>query len=115
MMKSRYEIKENICWIQYVEDKTFEKAYDFIKTMEPLLEEKTLKGVVLDLRTVDMLNSSGIGLILELFKNISEKKLIFVAITNDYVQRTLGMIGVEGLMNMVESRSKALELVRSEL
>ena len=114
-MDSKHEIKEGIYWINYVEDSTFEKAYDLIDTVTPLIDKKILQGVILDLRGVDMLNSSGIGLILEFFKDVSEKNLIFVVITNDYVQRTLELIGVEGMIETAESRGNALQLVQTKI
>ena len=69
----------------------------------------------MDLRGVDMLNSSGIGLILEFFKDVTEKNLIFVVVTNDYVQRTLELVGVEGMIETAESRGSALQLVQAKI
>ena len=90
-------------------------ANDLLAMAKPKLHDEEPEGVILDLRGVNMLNSSGIGLLIEFYKEVIGQELIFIAITNNYVQRTLGLIGFEGVFPMVDSREEALWMMQSEM
>lgn len=104
---SGFEVKESVCWIKYNEDRTFEKSYDLIQEVIAYLAEHPIDGVVLDLTWIDMLNSSGIGLMASLYKEVNDQEKLFVVITNDYVHRTLGILGFSDIFPMVENEAEA--------
>ena len=111
-MKSTYEIKQGICWIQYNEDATFEQAYLLNSELESWISEQPVTGVVIDLKTVDMLNSSGIGLLVQALKMVRDKGMKFVVLANDYVIRVLKMVGLEDKISVAEDAEQAESLIK---
>lgn len=74
--------------------------------------DKNLNNIILDLRELTFMDSSGIGLIMGRFKNTKKnnKKLIIVN-DNSYVERIIKMAG---LLKLVESYP-TVELAMKEL
>ncbi|MFW6009307.1 MAG: STAS domain-containing protein [archaeon] len=69
-----------------------------------------IDNLVLDLKTIDVIDSSGIGAILSIYKKINKKKGEIVIINTDpIVKRILELSGVLKIIKLYSSRQAALE------
>ena len=72
--------------------------------------DKNLINMVLDLRELNFMDSSGIGLIMGRYKNCSERKGNIVLVSNNsYVDRMLKMSGLLKIINVYPTIEEAIE------
>ncbi len=110
-MQSKYYIENRICWVRYQEDRTFEDAQGLIDEIRAVWQDEEIGGVILDLTKIEMMNSSGIGLLVQMTKEVYDEEVSFVIITNHYVHRVLQMVGLEEMIQMTETDSEAKDAI----
>ncbi len=72
--------------------------------------KKSQKGIVLDLREVDYIDSIGLGSIISVFNRcVSHKKKMAIVVGEDEVKRSIHMAKLDKLIDLYESVSNALE------
>lgn len=114
-MGSAHEIINNVCWLSYREDTTFENSYDFNRDSLKFIDEQSdLTSVMLDVSSLEMINSSGIGLIVDLYKEVISKNLEFHLVTNDYVYKIMKYVGVDTTIPMIESVQEAKLIINGK-
>lgn len=72
------------------------------ETFHSILDDESLKRVILDFDRVEMIDSSGLGQILLLRKNLDKqgRKLKIVNVTSDYVQRMFVMMHLDKVIDI---------------
>lgn len=82
---------------------------DLRKKIDQQYYKNNLLNIVLDLRGLSFMDSSGIGLIMGRYKNCMERKgKIYVISTNPYIDRILKMSGLLKIVNTYSSIDEAI-------
>lgn len=80
------------------------------RKIDQLYFDQRMKNIILDLRGLTFMDSSGIGLIMGRYKNCVEKKGSIVIINdNSYVDKILKMSGLLKIINVYPSIEAATE------
>ncbi len=70
---------------------------------------QNLKNIILDLRGLKFMDSSGIGLVMGRYKNCKEKNGdVAIVSTNPYINRMLNMSGLPKIINIYSSMEEAI-------
>ena len=92
LIKHHYE--KGVCIVTVNGNMAFERVDELEAFFKPLLKDEATKGIALSLENVDLIDSTGIGLIVSMFKalqqrgarlvlyHVSEKKLEIFTMTN---------------------------------
>ncbi|NLT95443.1 MAG: STAS domain-containing protein [Clostridia bacterium] len=82
------------------------------KIKDELARLKTFK-LVLDLSQVPLLDSSGLGMLIALFKHINQKEgaIIYVGIT-DYVKKIIGFAKLDKIFTIVDTLEEAMKILK---
>lgn len=82
---------------------------DLRKKIDQQYYKKNLLNIVLDLRGLSFMDSSGIGLIMGRYKNCMDRKgKVYVISTNPYIDRILKMSGLLKIVNTYSSIDEAI-------
>lgn len=72
--------------------------------------DQRIKNIILDLRGLTFMDSSGIGLIMGRYKNCKERSgLLTIVSDSPYVQKILRMAGLLKIINIYPTIEKAME------
>ena len=84
---------------------------DIRKRIDQQYYNNNLLNIILDLRDLKFMDSSGIGLILGRYKNCKEQKgEVSIVSTNPYIERILKMSGLLKLMKVYNTIDEALNI-----
>ncbi|MCF6464058.1 anti-sigma F factor antagonist [Clostridium sp. Cult1] len=82
---------------------------DLRKKIDQQYYKNNLLNIVLDLRGLSFMDSSGIGLIMGRYKNCMDRKgKVYVISTNPYIDRILKMSGLLKIVNTYSSIDEAI-------
>lgn len=80
------------------------------KKIDQLYFNNNLLNIVLDLRGLNFMDSSGIGLIMGRYKNCTERKgKVSIVSTNSYIDRILKMSGLLKIVNAFPTIEEAIK------
>ena len=98
------EIVNNVLVVKLGGELDHHSAESTRKKIDEAIMENNLKNVILDLKDLSFMDSSGIGLIMGRYRNISENngKLLVIS-GNQYVDRILKM---SGLLKIIKAYPK---------
>jgi anti-anti-sigma factor len=68
-------------------------------------------NVILDLTTVDFIDSSGLGALVQLAKKCQTRSGIFQVVTNPRVTQTVKLVRLEAFLNLRPTMAEALEFL----
>lgn len=112
-MRNLVETKGNVCWIIYEEDKNLEKGKKLIKQL-PELIKPNVTTVVFDLTFIEMLNSTGLGILTAISKKAKEQDLRFIVYANSYVFRILQLVGLSQFLMVADNKDDVLMFVHNK-
>lgn len=114
-MKIHTELVRNIC-IVTCEGGRFDASFapSFLGSMQYLIRKGHLQ-IILDLSSVNFLDSTGLGAVVRCLKDIGDRGLMVLCGVNPKVLSLLKMTRLEEIFNIVENRDKALILARTDL
>lgn len=94
-MNLSIETKDKVLFVKLSGELDHHSAESTRKKIDKEIIENSSRNIILDLQELSFMDSSGIGLIMGRYKNISEKngKLLVVS-GNQYVDRILKMSGL---------------------
>lgn len=103
------ETKDNILIVTLKGELDHHSAESTRKKIDKEIMEKGSRNIILDLKELSFMDSSGIGLIMGRYKNISEKdgKLLVIS-GNQYVDRILKMSGLLKIIKAYPEMDSAL-------
>lgn len=110
-MNSHKEIIKDVGCIVFKDDPAADYKEIYFKLLTPLLETPDIKGIVLDFSVIEMLSSSGIGLMLGIYKEVEKKELPFVLVSNHYVEKILRMVALWSVLDTEESKEDAINRI----
>ncbi len=108
-MKLSIRIKDNILIVTLVGELDHHSAESTRKKIDKTILDNNLRRVVLDLKGLSFMDSSGIGLIMGRYKNIKEKQgELLVVSDNQYIDRILKMSGLLKIIKVYPEMDMAL-------
>lgn len=108
-MNLSMETRDNILVVKLKGELDHHSAESTRKKIDKAVVEKGSRNIILDLKELTFMDSSGIGLIMGRYKNISEKdgKLIVIS-GNQYVDRILKLSGLLKIIKAYPEMDSAL-------
>lgn len=98
------EMMNNILVVKLTGELDHHSAESTRKRIDKAIMENNSKNIIMDLKDLSFMDSSGIGLIMGRYKNISEKNGELLVISdNPYVDRILKM---SGLLKIIKAYPK---------
>ena len=87
------------------------RAEDLRKRIDQEYYKKNLVNIILDLRNLNFMDSSGIGLIMGRYKNCKDRNgEVYLVSTNSYINRMLKMSGVLKIVSVHDSIDEIIEI-----
>lgn len=99
----RYQIQENCLTIYLPNELDHHNAEEIRKSSDKLIERNHIKHVIFDFKGTNFMDSSGIGVIMGRYKQISLfGGEVWAAHTNERIKKILKMSGVTKIMKIYE-------------
>lgn len=114
-MKITDRVKDGIGVIS-LEGQIIASTVDMIKNyLEAFIEDTEIKALVMDCQEVDLVDSTGLGLFVSVFKTLQRlgKKLIFSGI-NTKTKETLTLTNLMNIFTTTENVNTAIEVLQNK-
>ena len=112
-MNLDHKFEEGICIVFIDGNITLDKTSKIRGFVNKLLENSSLKSLVLNLSKVEFIDSSGIGLIASIFGSLKKKKLHFaLSDVNQKANDIFFMIKLDKILEIFEDDKQAFEELR---
>jgi len=114
MANVSFTYEEGILLVTLSEEVTLLQSNEFKERIKEELAKSNTNKMILDLSQVPLLDSSGLGMLISLFKYINQEqgKIIFVGMT-DYVRKIIGFAKLDKIFAIVDSVDIALEQIKN--
>lgn len=104
------EIKNNILIAHFYGELDQHLAEKARTSIDKKYLESNMKNIIIDFSQLSLMDSSGIGLIMGRYKNVSHNKgKLMVVSSNVYVDRIIRMSGLLKIIDVFENTEAALE------
>ncbi len=109
-MELEHHIENNICTIS-IEGKLVHHTVAEVKTYaKPLFTYDVIQGVILNLEKVSFLDSTGIGIIIFLFREFEKQKVpLVVCQIQESIFQILQMAGLDRMVKFFSTEEEALK------
>ncbi|MBF0287165.1 MAG: anti-sigma factor antagonist [SAR324 cluster bacterium] len=108
-MKVEHRVEKNVCVIKLQGDIALGADVEVQKYIKPLLEDKNLIGVVVNMREVETIDSSGIGLTISLYKQLKETQVKFILCQlREYVLEAYTLTGLNSVLTILPTEEEAI-------
>jgi len=103
--------KEQDIDIVYLEGRFTEKNLYFFKDA---LEEMQVKGsLILNLEKVSLMDSSGIGIVVKIYKDFCDNNAKIIFCVNSNIMKEFKKIGLDRILQLCETESEAIQKLTS--
>lgn len=103
-MRVKDTLYKNVLFISLIGELDQHNADLIRQELETIIAETAAKKVVFDLKELEFMDSSGIGVLLGRYKKLLAKKIpVFIANSNKHVDRVLMMSGIYKLMPKIDA------------
>ncbi len=111
-MKQIDVVKEQVYYVVSLKGRI--KSYDFIALKEELYRDiKEIQPVILDLRELKFIDTSGLTLILSLLRWCNEGNAAIVSYgANEFIKRIFGYAKIPSILPMVDTCEEAIRLIQ---
>jgi len=75
--------------------------------------EDSLKNVILDLSQIDLMDSSGLGAVVQISKKVTSEKGVLQIVTNPRVTQTLKLVKLDKVFSLHTQLAEAVEAFKS--
>ncbi len=108
-MKLSTEIRNNYMIVRLKGELDHHTSEDARKKIDGQYYNNNLLNIILDLRELNFMDSSGIGLIMGRYRNCTDRKgKVSIVSTSPYINRMLKMSGLLKIINIYESIEEAI-------
>jgi len=109
-MKIKEEKANNINILQIHGNMAMEENVELKKLLQPYLEDSSIRGIVLDLKNVGFIDSSGVGLIVGVYKTLqrADKRFVLMSLSDRH-REILNITQLDKILTIVEDKKNALE------
>lgn len=114
-MKIKEEIEGSARILHIYGNMAMDENAELKKLLQPYLEDASLTGIILDLKNVGFIDSSGVGLIVGIYKTLqrAEKRFVLMSL-NDRHREILNITQLDKILTIAEDRKNALEAFAAE-
>jgi anti-anti-sigma factor len=115
-MKLSYRLELNICVISIEGNLTSAHVQEFVDYSGNLLKEHPIDGIIINLEKSGFIDSSGIGMLVKLYKLLQEKKQSLVLCNlNPKFQQILQGVGLMMVLKICKTEDDAItEVIRTQ-
>ncbi len=108
-MQVNFDVKDKNLIVRFIGELDHHSAEDIRKSIDEEYRKKMLKNIVLDLKGISFMDSSGIGLIMGRYKNAqgNNGKLALINV-NPRMEKILFMSGILKIVKVYQSEVEAL-------
>ena len=105
-------VEENIIIFNISGDIDHHTCENIREKIDTSVIEKNLKNIIIDMRKIDFMDSSGIGLVMGRYRVLSrfDGKLVVVS-EDEKINRVLKMSGVDKFVAIVDNIEKAMDII----
>ena len=104
VMRVKDTLYKNVLFISLIGELDQHNADLIRQELETIIAETEAKKVVFDLKELEFMDSSGIGVLLGRYKKLLAKKIpVFITNSNKHVDRVLMMSGIYKLMPKIDA------------
>lgn len=87
---------------------------DLKKFFQVEFDDSNIKGLILDLKGTEYIDSSGIGLIISMYKTLKQKEKKFIlASLNDKTRELLNITKLDKILTVAQNEEKAIEMLEN--
>lgn len=111
-MKVIRQIRDEVGIISFEGHVTKKALFEHTEYLNPLLGDRSLKGVILNFGEVQLIDSSGIGWIIKIFNScLRRNQFLSICHVNPPVLKLFGVTGVDEIFNIFPTEKEALKAV----
>jgi len=113
-MSITHHMIDNICFIEMIGDLTLDGLN--VKTyIDPILDDESIRGLGMDLTQVNLIDSSGIGMIVTILKSLAVNDAGFVLYgINRQVRKSLEVVGLLGRLTICDTKEETLSTLKRQ-
>lgn len=108
-----YCVKSNDGYVEVIFEGeiTLEESFDFKEDVKSRINDLHIYQVMVNLEGVTFMDSSGLGMLISLYKEVNEKqgKIVFFNV-QDYIMKLLKLVNLDKIFLLAASRDEALSL-----
>ena len=109
-MITHHRMEGTICIIKTVNESFLENAADFRKTLETLFANDAIQGMIVSLQSVLMMDSSGLGTIVNFHNKLKESKKPFVLCElGKNVKEVFRLTRLDKVVKIYETEAEAIQ------
>lgn len=108
MQNYQINVFDNYFEIIFLGDLTIDDTQTIKKELKKYLSDSKIKNIIVNLEKVKFMDSSGLGLLISLFKEVNEQQgeIVYFGI-QDYVAKLLEMVKLNQIFKLAESHNEA--------
>ncbi|MGK5092535.1 STAS domain-containing protein [Deltaproteobacteria bacterium TL4] len=110
-MEFSYIINDQVCNAYYKGGSDSGNIHLFTDSLLPLIEKDQIKTFIVDITSIDMLNSEGIGQLMQIYKHSLNHKKRMILVINHYIEKVFDIVNLRGILETVESHEEALNRI----
>lgn len=106
------EEKNDYIAIRFQGDITLEYSFDFKEKIKEQLASLDCYRVIVNLTDVEFMDSSGLGMLISLFKETNEKKgqIVYFGV-HDYIHKLFALVKLDQVFKIADSEEEAAQMV----
>ncbi|MBF0350665.1 MAG: STAS domain-containing protein [SAR324 cluster bacterium] len=108
-MQLNHRVEKNICILSVEGNIALDGVSDVKSYLKPFLDDDSIKGIVINFEGVNFIDSSGIGLIVSVFKNLQQRgaKLTLCKLSQKN-QEIFNMTRLDKILSIHETEAQAI-------
>ncbi len=111
-MKIEGKTENNITVLTLEGNLAMDECGELRTEIKPYVEQEDIVGIVLNLKSVDYIDSSGIGLIVSIFKSLKQLEKKFALTSLNYRHReVLSITKLDKILTIAEDTESALKIL----
>jgi len=109
-MQLKHRIEDNVCIFSIEGNIALDGVSDVKSYIKPFLSDEDIKGIVINFESVNFIDSSGIGLIVSVFKNLQQRKASLTLCQLSAKNKEIfNMTRLDKILNIFDSEQEAIE------
>ena len=110
-MEIKDRIENDICIIEIEGNIALEVTSEIRDELRPFVERSDIKGIVFNLAKVKFIDSSGIGLIVSIYKNLKQKdKKMALSNLNEKNREIFSLTRLDQILTIVDNEDEATKI-----
>ncbi|MDH5560669.1 MAG: STAS domain-containing protein [Deltaproteobacteria bacterium] len=112
-MKLEEQIKNDVSLINIVGNIALEDTGDLREELRPIIDRPETKGIIFNFQKVQFIDSSGIGLIVSIYKNLKQKdKKMVLSNLSAKNREIFSLTRLDQILTIVENEEEGLRILK---